>query len=422
MRRSGISVSAIQRIISAHRRKEREEYNKNLIASNNGDEKELPLNYDFENLDFNSETRIAKIVFLETKTYRTIERYVTQNYVKYPIYSDWKTKTKKINKTIKLTNAELENLTQNEDFLIRKFAHEIVINLNDEELFPSWFVLDFLKENYDETVADLNNTFENSKTEDELQINAIHIKKDENLNIIKIKEKQKQIFLKKIATIKKKISKIDKAKKSVFLSLMTLGIYNYRISKKRRNILCKKSQKYDNEVRCIQCEISQKEKDNNDLLFEKNAIQELMNNREKELHFLLSEEKKTYEMKLRQVKPLEIVYKHNRSFVLLKNIAGLEYEKIVGCYVIHNREKDKYYVGQSKDVLKRLKQHFKGTVPHNIIFAEDYYSSTFENKEDLFEVKIIPCKTKDELDKTEKDLIEEYDAWISGYNGTSGNS
>ena len=83
---------------------------------------------------------------------------------------------------------------------------------------------------------------------------------------------------------------------------------------------------------------------------------------------------------------------------------------------------DKYYVGQSKDVLKRLKQHFKGTVPHNIIFAEDYYSSTFGNKEDLFEVKIIPCDTKDELDKTEKNLIEKYDAWRSGYNGTSGNS
>lgn len=99
----------------------------------------------------------------------------------------------------------------------------------------------------------------------------------------------------------------------------------------------------------------------------------------------------------------------------------MEYEKIVGCYIIRNKEKDKYYVGQSKDVIKRLKQHFKGTIPNNIIFAEDYYSSSMD-KSDLFEVKILPCATKDDLDRTEKQLIEKYDAFNSGYNGTNGNS
>ena len=89
--------------------------------------------------------------------------------------------------------------------------------------------------------------------------------------------------------------------------------------------------------------------------------------------------------------------------------------------MIRNREKDKYYVGQSKDVMKRIRQHFKGTVPANVIFAEDYYTSTFINKEDLFEVKIIPCETKDELDDTERDLIKKYDSFQSGYNGTGGN-
>lgn len=101
---------------------------------------------------------------------------------------------------------------------------------------------------------------------------------------------------------------------------------------------------------------------------------------------------------------------------------GIEYQKVIGCYIIHNRENGKYYVGQSKDVHKRLKQHFTGTVPKNVIFAEDYYLSNFSNKEDLFEVKILPCTTKDELDKTEKELIELYDAKNNGYNGTSGNT
>ena len=90
-------------------------------------------------------------------------------------------------------------------------------------------------------------------------------------------------------------------------------------------------------------------------------------------------------------------------------------------YIIHNKEKDKYYVGQSKDIIKRINQHFKGVVPNNPIFAEDYYYSTYNNKDDIFEIKIIKCETKDELDSLEKRLIYEYDAKNSGYNGTNGN-
>ncbi len=105
----------------------------------------------------------------------------------------------------------------------------------------------------------------------------------------------------------------------------------------------------------------------------------------------------------------------------LKALSGIEYKKIVGCYLIHNRENDRYYVGQSKDVMKRLKQHFRGTVPNNVIFAQDYYSSEYEHKEDLFEVKIVPCSTKDELDRKEREYIRQYDANGSGYNSTSGN-
>ena len=86
-----------------------------------------------------------------------------------------------------------------------------------------------------------------------------------------------------------------------------------------------------------------------------------------------------------------------------------------------------YYDGNLGDavicdcVAARLKQHFKGTVPLNPIFAEDYYNSQYPNKDDLFEVKIIRCNTKDELDNTEKQLISDYDSWKNGYNGTSGN-
>lgn len=73
--------------------------------------------------------------------------------------------------------------------------------------------------------------------------------------------------------------------------------------------------------------------------------------------------------------------------------------------------------------MKRVcKQHFNGTEPKNIIFAEDYYTSKLEDKRDLFEVKIVRLSTKDELDRTEMELIEKYDSFNNGYNRTAGNS
>jgi hypothetical protein len=47
-------------------------------------------------------------------------------------------------------------------------------------------------------------------------------------------------------------------------------------------------------------------------------------------------------------------------------------KEIKGVYIIHNQTKNKYYVGQSKDVFNRvLKQHFSNGNVKNIIFAED---------------------------------------------------
>lgn len=61
-------------------------------------------------------------------------------------------------------------------------------------------------------------------------------------------------------------------------------------------------------------------------------------------------------------------------------------------------------------------------MPNNIIFAEDYYNSQNSDKSNIFEIRIIQLETKDELDKTEAQLIEEYDANVTGYNSTRGNN
>lgn len=173
------------------------------------------------------------------------------------------------------------------------------------------------------------------------------------------------------------------------------------------------------------CELNKNISDNNNQISKcnKNIDNYKLNIREKET---ASKNKKDsrlseYNKKLSEVKPLSNMVSQDESFTMLKLFSGLEYERIIGVYVIHNKEKDKYYVGQSKDVMKRIKQHFNGTIPKNTIFAEDYYTSQMENRDDIFELKITRCETKDELDSLEKKLIYEYDSWNSGYNGTSGN-
>lgn len=184
----------------------------------------------------------------------------------------------------------------------------------------------------------------------------------------------------------------------------------------------KPNQKRQEKISYLTCKI----RDLENQIAEKNLFIEQKNNetqkRIEDLKADTENKRKIYMAILRKNKPLSTSVNETSDFESIKTITGIKYEKIVGCYIIRNTEKDKYYVGQSKDVLRRLKQHFKGTVPNNPIFAEDYYTSSIDNKENLFEFKIIKLETKDELDKTEKELIEKYDAFVSGYNGTHGNT
>ena len=157
----------------------------------------------------------------------------------------------------------------------------------------------------------------------------------------------------------------------------------------------------------------------------KNGIEDAKANYNNALAEIETERLKAFhdrEKQLNSIKYLPTVYEADTSFFPLKNMSGLEYKKIIGCYIIRNRKNHRSYVGQSKDVIKRIRQHFKGTYPTNMIFAEDYFSVNEIDRKDLFELKIFPCETKDELDRTEKELIEQYEAFSTGYNGTSGNT
>lgn len=144
-RGSFISVSSIERLCGSIRHSQQIQQRNALIQSQFGIEKEKPVVYTLQNVDFNIDTRVCRIEILQTQQYRTIEKYVTRDYQKYPIYSSWKTKTKIIKKTIKLTNIELESLNVNSDPLIRQFADKIILSLNNEELLPSWLIIKYLR-------------------------------------------------------------------------------------------------------------------------------------------------------------------------------------------------------------------------------------------------------------------------------------
>lgn len=421
-RRSLVSVTALNRLLSTSRAAKKRKENERIIKENNGLQKQLEPIYSLDNLDFNEQTRVAKISFQKTVSYRTIERYIQRNYEKYPIYSNWKTKKTFINKSIKLTNTALESLKSNSDELIREFAFEIITWLKNSDLIPSWFIKDCIEEEFKQKNLEQQKQIDFVKNDyDNLFLTSTNLIAQNNKVKTQINENNSKLQ-KKIDKITIKINKIKNHKKNLFISIITFSIYYFLGSNYRLNKFLKKEKKLSDLLLSNQSSIEKLEKQN------KNSEQQIqnkrieLNNKIKEIHLILENNKKEREEKLKQVIPLTTEFKTELDcdFIPLKTIAGIEYKKIIGCYVIKNRINERYYVGQSKDVIKRIHQHFKGTCPNNIIFAKDYFSA--EDKENLFEIKILPCSTKDELDKTEKELIEKYDAFLSGYNGTSGNS
>lgn len=111
-------------------------------------------------------------------------------------------------------------------------------------------------------------------------------------------------------------------------------------------------------------------------------------------------------------------------FMPLKFFFEKNQEDFIGCYIIKNVMNNKVYVGQSKHVLTRIKQHFdcKTLEPKNPIFIPDCLNLSEEQVKYTFMIAIVNCQTKDELDETEKFLIQKYDSFNKGYNRTAGNN
>lgn len=87
-----------------------------------------------------------------------------------------------------------------------------------------------------------------------------------------------------------------------------------------------------------------------------------------------------------------------------------------GIYVLHNRDKNKNYVGQSIRVLTRINQHFTGHGGNGDVYADYKYH-------DRFEIRIVKFEGSgySTLNEMERQAIDAYDAYTRGYNKTRGN-
>ncbi len=102
--------------------------------------------------------------------------------------------------------------------------------------------------------------------------------------------------------------------------------------------------------------------------------------------------------------------------VFLANSALLRQSDFTGVYVLHNKTKDMYYVGQSVKVIDRIKQHLTGH-GNGDVYADFKYG-------DDFEVSTVSLTDSGygSLNDLERDTIAAYGAYNNGYNRTAGNA
>lgn len=89
--------------------------------------------------------------------------------------------------------------------------------------------------------------------------------------------------------------------------------------------------------------------------------------------------------------------------------------EFTGVYILHNETKGMYYVGQSVRVMQRVRQHLTGH-GNGDVYADYKYG-------DRFTVRTISMASSGYLsiDDLERDMIEAYNAYDSGYNRQRGN-
>lgn len=98
---------------------------------------------------------------------------------------------------------------------------------------------------------------------------------------------------------------------------------------------------------------------------------------------------------------------HGRKVASIYNFPGV--------YVLYNKTKNMYYVGQGKKILDRVNAHFTGHGNGDVYV--DYRNG------DEFEISMIALANSgyNSLNELERLTIQRYNAYAKGYNRTRGN-
>lgn len=93
---------------------------------------------------------------------------------------------------------------------------------------------------------------------------------------------------------------------------------------------------------------------------------------------------------------------------------------ISGIYKIQNIYSGRIYIGQSKDIRKRLREHLECCKSSNVSENKGLVNSWNKYGEDCFDFEILKECSCDLLDDEERYWISYYDSFKNGYNMTSG--
>ena len=86
-----------------------------------------------------------------------------------------------------------------------------------------------------------------------------------------------------------------------------------------------------------------------------------------------------------------------------------------GVYILYNKTKEMYYIGQAQSILNRVNAHFTGK-GNGDVYADYKYGDTFT-------IRMIALENSgfNSLNELERHMISTYDAFAKGYNKTRGN-
>lgn len=103
----------------------------------------------------------------------------------------------------------------------------------------------------------------------------------------------------------------------------------------------------------------------------------------------------------------------------LENLRKLDW-KISGIYKIENIFSGNIYIGQAKDIRKRLREHLEGCIRQDKDENKALVSSWVKYGEGCFDFELVKKCDLSELDDKERYWISYYDCHKNGYNMTSG--